>query len=140
MTGDIRVPYLSLEVIRSEADRCRDAYWKSGELPVDVLEIAEFDLDLTIVPKLGLREAGDVEALLLRDMSTLLVDHGAFIDDRIQSRLRFSVAHEIGHLVLHTNLVEGMNYSTVEEWVEAVSSVPRREYFSIEFQANEFAG
>ncbi len=73
-------------------------------------------------------------------MTTLIVDYDTFMDDRMQNRLRFSVAHEIGHLVLHSTLIQGLSYSSVEEWVEAVNKMPRHEYSSLEFQAYEFAG
>lgn len=61
---------------------------------MDVLAIAEFDLNLEIRPITGLKEDSDVDALLLGDWQTLIVDQQQYLDDRFISRLRFSIAHE----------------------------------------------
>jgi Zn-dependent peptidase ImmA (M78 family) len=63
-----------------------------------------------------LREAGDVDALLLGDLKTIAVDQNYFLNERAQNRLRFSVAHEIGHLILHSDIFSKIQYSSIAEW------------------------
>ncbi len=41
--------------------------------------MAEFDLGLELVPKARLRQAGDIEALRLGDLRTVVVDRDAFL-------------------------------------------------------------
>jgi len=48
----------------------------------------------------GLREQLAIDALLMGDLKSILVDKRAFMSPRLEYRLRFSVAHEIGHLRL----------------------------------------
>lgn len=45
----------------------RTAYPAGRELPVKVLDLAEFDLHLDLVPVNGLREQLDIDALLMGD-------------------------------------------------------------------------
>ena len=105
-----------------------------------VLDLAEFDLGLELVPKARLRQAGDMEALLLGDLKTILVDRDAFLDPRSGNRLRFSVAHEIGHLILHADVYGGLRHENLEAWMEFLLAIPEAEYGWLESHAYEFAG
>ncbi len=53
--------------------------------------------------------------------------------ESFQNRLRFTIAHEIGHFILHEKVHEGVQFSTVEEWAEfmpiAWQHFCRRQYF-----------
>ena len=57
------------------ADDFRVKFWK-GTLPVNVMAIVEFDLNLDIVPMSSLRQDADIDALLLDDWQTIVVDQG----------------------------------------------------------------
>jgi len=105
-----------------------------------VVALAEFDLKLPIEVEIGLRDQCSVEAFLLRDFTKLRLDRDAFMDERRQARLRFSVAHELGHFFLHSGIFKGLAFASVDEWVNFIKLVPDKEYGWIEFQAYEFAG
>jgi hypothetical protein len=92
-----KAPYNPKERIWQEADRLRAAHPAGCSLPVKVLDLAEFDLGLELVPVDGLREQLDIDALLMGDLKSILVDKRAFMSPRLEYRLRFSVGHEIGH-------------------------------------------
>lgn len=51
-----KAPFIAKERIWQEADRLRAAHQAGRELPVKVLDLAEFDLHLDLVPVSGLRE------------------------------------------------------------------------------------
>ena len=89
-----RAPYIPRDRVRELADAFREEYWAGKGVPVDVLGIAEFDLDMEIRPVSSMREQADVDALLLGDMKTIAVDSRLYMDDRMQNRMRYSVAHE----------------------------------------------
>jgi len=55
-----KAPYNPKERIWQEADRLRAAHPAGRELPVKVLDLAEFDLHLDLVPVNGLREQLDI--------------------------------------------------------------------------------
>jgi IrrE N-terminal-like domain len=135
-----KAPYIPKERIWPEADRLRSGFPAGRELPVRVLDLAEFDLRLDIVPVNGLREELDIDALLMGDLKSILVDKRAFMSPRLEYRLRFSVAHEIGHLILHRDIYAGVQHATAVEWFDYISAIPEVEYGWVEWQAYEFAG
>jgi len=104
------------------------------------MSIVEFDLNLDIVPMTSLRHDADIDALLLNDWQTIVVDQGFYMDDRYQNRIRFSVAHELGHFVMHKEAFNRIPRSTAEEWLAFVRDLPEREYSFLESHAYEFAG
>lgn len=135
-----KAPYNPKERIWQEADRLRVAHPAGRELPVKILDLAEFDLHLDLVPVNGLREQLDIDALLMGDLKSILLDKRAFMSPRLEYRLRFSVAHEIGHLVLHRDIYAGLRHATAAEWFDYISAIPEVEYGWVEWQAYEFAG
>lgn len=135
-----KAPYLRRTDIWKQADELRERFLPQGALPVPVLDLAEFDLGLELDPKANLRRAGDIDALLLGDLKTIVVDSDAFMDRRAENRLRFSVAHEIGHLILHGDLYCNLRHANLEAWRQFIKGIPEREYAWLESHAYEFAG
>ncbi|HXI70103.1 MAG TPA: ImmA/IrrE family metallo-endopeptidase [Verrucomicrobiae bacterium] len=135
-----KAPYLRRAQIWEKADALRARFPSCAKLPVPVLDLAEFDLGLELVPKARLRQAGDIESLLLGDLKTIFVDRDAFLDPRSENRLRFSVAHEIGHLILHADVYGGLRHESLEAWMEFLLAIPEAEYDWLESHAYEFAG
>jgi len=109
-------------------------------MPVDVLALVEFELDLEIRTITGLKEDADVDALLLGDWKTLILDQQQFLDDRFTNRLRFSIAHELGHFALHKEVFQSIPRKSADEWISFMLEMPEKEYGLLEFHANEFAG
>lgn len=137
--ASFRAPFISREQAWREADQIRDLYWPSGEVPVEVEKIL-WPLNLRLEPKPLLKESADVDALLLSDLTAIIVDQEEYMNDRMQNRIRFSIAHELGHFVLHKDIYREIAYASEEEWVEFVQTLPEDQYSFIEFHANEFAG
>ena len=133
-------PFISPEEIHRHAESFRKQYWGEKALPIDILSIVESDLRLEIRPIKNLRSECDTDALLLGTNKTIIVDFDNYMDARMQNRLRFSVAHEIGHLVLHKDLFLKLNHESIKEWQEFIHNIPDREYGFIEYHAYEFAG
>lgn len=135
-----KAPFLRRSQIWEKADELRSRFPSCASLPVPVLDLAEFDLGLELVPKARLKQAGDIEALLLGDLKTIAVDRDAFMDPRAENRLRFSVAHELGHLILHRAVYGKLRHRSIEEWMEFLMAIPEAEYNWLESHAYEFAG
>jgi hypothetical protein len=135
-----KAPFLSREDIWRRADAFRGQHGKGDAVPVDVLAIAELSLGLDVVPVRNFGNTASVVALLLGGGDAIMVDYDHYMRENLQSRLRFSVAHEIGHLVLHADLYRRLELTSVEDWVKFVQSIPEEEYRWIEYHAYEFAG
>lgn len=136
---NFKAPFISQQQCWAAADAFRKQYWPSGELPVDVEAISTFELELEIRPISGLKD-DDVDALLLGDWKTIIVDQQQYMDDRFVNRLRFSIAHELGHFVLHKDVFGQFPRSTADEWIRFCQDMPDKEYSFLEYHANEFAG
>jgi len=137
---EFKAPFITVENIRKTADQFRSQYWIEDTIPVDIFVILEFELEIEIRSVFNLKEAGDVDALLLGDLKTIAVDRNEFLNERAQNRLRFSVAHEIGHLILHSDIFSKIQYSSIDEWIDFFQKIPDEEYYWIEQHAYEFAG
>ena len=137
--GRFKAPFIPAEKAWAEADRVRRQHWPSGVVPVEVEELL-WGLGLRLEPIQSLKQAGDVDALLRGDGKTIVVDADEYMDDRMQNRMRFSIAHELGHFVLHADIYRAVAHKSVEEWIDFVQRIPEDQYGFVEFQAYEFAG
>jgi len=133
----IEVPYLSYDELKSRAadvleqSSCRDHF------PVDIELIVERDFSIEIVPIVGLQTAYQIDAFISKDLKTITVDESV-LDNRI-NRYRFSLAHELGHKVLHEQILAGIDFETTAEWKECIAAIPHKQYGFLEYQANTFA-
>jgi IrrE N-terminal-like domain len=135
-----RAPFIPKDRIWKEADGLRAKFASGAKIPINVLDMAEFDLGLEIVPADGLRERCDTEAILLGDLKTILVDKQSFTSPKQEYRLRYSVAHELGHYILHREVYGQIRPPSAEAWFEFISNIPDDQYSWLESHAYEFAG
>lgn len=138
--ASFKAPVIRYSEIRKQADRFRSLHWHGMALPINILEIVEFNLKLDIVPLKGLQRVGDVETFLFGNCKAIAVDEDKYMDDRQINRINFSVAHEVGHLVLHKDLYTQFDHHSEREWIDLVQKIPQEEYNWLEWQAHEFAG
>ncbi|MDD8017221.1 MAG: ImmA/IrrE family metallo-endopeptidase [Bacteroidota bacterium] len=130
----ISIAFLSVEEIRRRADEFREHYWGT-KLPIDVELIAERNLKLFIIPVPDLRYQAQTEVFLSGDLKEIVYDPG-----RSDVRIRFSIAHEIGHFILHKDIVSTLRPSSYEDWKEIQQTIPDGFWGRAEYQAREFAG
>lgn len=115
-----------------------------AHLPVDVFTLAELEFKLDIIPFDDLYEKYEVDAALMQDFSGIYVDAEAYIiwengPRWKQRRLRFSVAHELGHFVLHREIAAGLSFKTYDDFAVWTKGNHGQQY-TLEQTANEFAG
>jgi Zn-dependent peptidase ImmA (M78 family) len=96
MSDKIQQPVLSYEQIRERADDFLKAHNPQMIIPVPIENIAEFSMGINIIPIPGLQKLIDVEGFISSDFSSITVDQ--FVMEERETRYRFTIAHEIGHL------------------------------------------
>jgi hypothetical protein len=134
----IVAPYLPYDKLRSVADDFLKKHHESGELPVPIERIVEFSFGLDIVPVPGLQDEFEVDAFITSDLSEIRVD--SFIQEKRPARYRFSLAHELAHLLIHQDVFANLSFSSITQWKRAICSIPEDQYGWIEWQAYALGG
>ncbi len=132
--SDIQIHYLRNEEIWKRADEFREKYW-GDKIPVDIELVAERNLNLLMIPVPNLRSQADTEAYLSGNLKEIVYD-----PDTPDVRVRFCVAHEIGHFVMHSEVIRKLRTSSPEEWKKMQKTLPEAIWGRAEYQAREFAG
>jgi len=132
---------ITWEEIREEAEKFRKYFVKPTNLvPVPIEEIVEFKLGLIIEPINKLKQKIDIDGFLSNDLTTIFVDNDLYKDQRYENRIRFTLAHEVGHFILHKEEIQGMKFRTTNEWLNFRENFSEENLSWFEQQANEFAG
>ena len=131
--SDIKIPFVDKEKIKRKADLFREKFWDNS-IPVDIEKIIDLKLEIDIIP---LPDLGD--AFISSDWKSIYVDRNKYLNG-IQNRLRFSLAHEIGHFILHKEIYSSFKINSFEDFYCFVDEIPNNQYHYLEIQANKFAG
>ncbi len=134
----IKAPRLNYEQIYQEAEKFLRDYHPERTLPIPIHEIIDIKLGIHIVPKFMLEKHIGLVGFLSNDFSTIYVDEN--VHDYQEARFRFTLAHEIGHLMLHKSMYKDLSFRTPVEWksIQLRMKDDVRKWF--EWQANCFAG
>lgn len=141
--GEFPRDILSYDDLRGTAGAFLDQHHPSGTVPVPIEQIAEAKLGIDIVPVPGLQETlrsddYGVVGFITGDLKEIHVDE--WIWHHRYNRYRFTIAHEIGHAVLHRELYESRTFSSVQSWKEFINSIPAELHGWYEWQAYAFGG
>ncbi len=135
----IKAPFLPYASLRQKAENFLARYHPSLTAPVPIETIIDNEFRINIIPVPGIRENADVDGVLSRDFQDIWVDENVYENN--PHRYRFTLAHEIGHMILHGEIYKALHFRSFADWKEGV---PRQfdgqQYGYFESQANSFAG
>ncbi|MHC4606279.1 MAG: HDOD domain-containing protein [Planctomycetota bacterium] len=132
-----RYPRYSYREIALVADTFLRKYHAEGTVPVPLERIVDTVFGIDIVPLPDLERRFDTVAFTTGDLTAVYVDEEVY---RGRSRrYLFTLAHEVGHLILHRDYYLDRGWQTVEEWKRVMQECPEGEYRLMEWQANTFA-
>lgn len=134
----IIVPHLSYDAIQEQAAQFLKKFHSARELPVPIEKIIDLQLGIHVVPRLGLHGEIDQDGFLSGDMTTIIVDE--YVYDYVDVRYRFTLAHEIGHLILHEEIYKSYLFKSPQTWKTFQTDMPNKERSWFEWQADCFAG
>lgn len=121
--------------IEREAIKFLQKYHPDGSIPIPIEEIIEIELKIKIIPSPGLSKSG-IDAFSLHDFSEIYIDERQFFYS--ENRAHFTLAHEVGHFVLHKKFVDSVKFGSLIDWKKFIVSDLKRD--PLETQANMFAG
>jgi hypothetical protein len=137
----IKAPFFKKSEIQGEVDAfCAKYKIDQQQVPLDVELIVEADLRLELRPESNLFKKTEMDALLTSNRKTIMVDLDRFTRKNLQNRLRFTIAHEIGHYVLHEATYKDVIFGSVDDWLDFFEDFPQIEYRKLEWHCDEFAG
>jgi hypothetical protein len=111
----------------------------SGSLPIPIEHILEFGYGVSIIPIPELQAVHEIEAFTSKNLKSVMVDESV-MTAKSPFRYRFSLAHELGHIVLHAKDMEAITFATANEWKRAIQEMPEEDRQAFEWQAYTFAG
>jgi Zn-dependent peptidase ImmA (M78 family) len=132
------IPYLRNEEIEEKTVQFRERFW-DGKIPIDIEYIVDNELKIDIIPIPNFLKLIGIDSLFTPDWKSLYVDHDEYMDERRHNRLRFSLAHEVGHFILHKRIYEAFGIKTREDYQRFYKDIPELQYRYLEGQANKFA-
>ena len=129
---------LKLSDVRNEANSFLQNYHPSLRLPIPIEEIVELKMKVAIVAVPGIKSLLGIDSFINRDFNQITIDEYSY--DNYEERTRFSVAHEIGHLVLHRQWYQKNGPKNLDDFMIFFDRIDREDYKYIEIQAHTFAG
>ena len=131
-------PRLSYSKIGEIANQFLADYHSTLELPIPIEEIAESKLKLTITQEMNLKKDYDIDGFLTSDLSTIFIDFDLYM--KHENRTRLTIAHEVGHLIIHGKLFKDLNINSTKDLNSIIDQVTDEDYRWLEYQAYSFAG
>ena len=138
MTIQLKVPYLTYKQIGNVAHKLLCKLNCESNIPIPIEEIIELHYGVDIVPIPELLNAFEIDGWTSSDLKTIYVDE--FIYEHRENRYRFTLAHELGHVVFHKRIFENYSFTKIEEWKSFYNEVDEKSYSWLESQAYNFAG
>lgn len=132
--------YWNYEDVRAFADGFLDKYWPSRSVPIPIEHLVDVEIGLDIIPVEHLRSEHDVEGFLSVDRRSIYVDYSLYSNPKLAARYRFTIAHEVGHWLLHEPLYEAASFGDFADWKEYLDGLSSEKQFFYENQAYCFAG
>ena len=71
-------------------------------------------------------------------MTSIAID--SYIQENVPSSYRFSLAHELAHLLIHPDIIGQYEFDTLAEWKAVVTGLDEKVFADFEWQASELAG
>ena len=131
---------ITMDKIREEAEIFRKEHIFTSDLPVDIEHVIEATMGIIIIPVESLQKHCDMDGFISQDYKAIYVDEFLYTDDRYYKRVRFTIAHEIGHYVLHRSTIDNHKFRDVDDWIRFRLNLNDETVGWFETQASEFAG
>ncbi len=134
-----KVKFLSYEDINSVAQKSLKEFGVEFKIPVPIENLIDNVLKINVIPFPGLFTSFDINAFTSSDRKSIYVDE--YLYRNLEYQYRFTLAHELGHIVLHKYVYSKANISSIDDWKKYITMANQYNYYRrLEFQADCFAG
>lgn len=139
---DLSIEYLAKEQIEAEVNKIH-AGKTVEDFPFDVEIYLYSTFGYRILSSSNFEKGCRIDTALVACKKLLRIDESIFLNQ--PERARFSIAHEVGHLVLHKKLILKMvealkTAKKTDDYAAIINFLPPNKYSSAEWQADYFGG
>ncbi|MHB1294393.1 MAG: ImmA/IrrE family metallo-endopeptidase [Anaerolineae bacterium] len=138
MASSLGIPYATYASLQEKAELFLSQHNPQGTLPIDIDAIVDLKLGIKITPIFHLKCDCDIDAFITSDLTEIMVDEAMYYKNT--PRYRFSLAHEIGHSILHRDIYEAVQFSCITDYRRFLRSVSAEDHDRMETQAYHFGG
>lgn len=131
-------PNLKFSDVLKAANNFLNTYHPSLSLPIPIEEIVEHKMDISLFAIPAIKSLLGIDAFISADFTQLTVDEECFT--KFPERTRFSIAHEVGHLILHKDWYSNHGPKDLTDYLDFPDRVDTQLYKYTEIQAHTFAG
>lgn len=131
-------PNLRYSDVEKAANDFLHTYHPSLSLPIPIENIVEHQMKIAIFAIPNTKLLLGIDAFISADFTQITIDEGCFT--KFPERTRFSIAHEIGHLVLHKEWYVNNGPKGLTDYLNFPDRIDGQTYKYIEIQAHTFAG
>lgn len=131
-------PSITFRDVATAADKFLRTYHPSNILPIPIEEIVEIKMGVALYAIPGIKPLLGIDAFINSDFTQITVDENSLTT--FTARARFSIAHEIGHLILHKEWYKKYGPQNIDDYLIFHERIDVKSYKYIEIQAHTFAG
>lgn len=134
----LRIPFLSYGDIGQKIEAFLNEYHPSIEIPIPIEDIIELKIGLHIFPQPRLFKDHAISGFLTHDLTTIVVDEYQY--DQLNEKYRFTIAHELGHYILHKSLYKQLPpFEDSDEYIKWRLAIPNGDMTWFETHGDWFA-
>lgn len=107
-------------------------------LPIPIEEIVELKIGIKLNTSVGLKTNFDIDGFTHTNFEEITLDD--YIFNTCEERTRFTLAHELGHIILHKDIYQKFDITDRDSYIAFQNGLPEDDRKWMEIQANMFAG
>lgn len=134
----MEIASFTLAQVRNAADKFLEEYNRNGILPVPIEDIAELSLNIFVCAVPGIKNLIGIDGFITSDFTQITIDEYCYT--KFVERTRFTIAHEIGHKILHQEWYMKNGPKDFNSHQDFFSKISEQDYRYMEIQAQTFAG
>lgn len=131
-------PKLNLRDVAIAADKFLKDYHTPNKLPIPIEDIVEIKMGIALYAVPGIKPLLGIDAFISSDFTQITVDEESLL--KFPERTRFSIAHEMGHFILHQDWYKKYGPQNIDDYLTFHERIDANSYKYIEIQAHTFAG
>jgi Zn-dependent peptidase ImmA (M78 family) len=131
------VPHLTTRDIDEKIEDIFSEHYPAKTIPIDIERILDFGLHISYIPIPNLYNNHGFESFVDSKFTKIYIDEYKF--DKYPERTRLTLAHELGHLILHKDFYKQNQVNKTDDYIRVENLISGKGSQILESQAFIFA-